>query len=469
MNALRKIARQAKEEGTALLIAIFAVVLIGGLGAAMMLMSQTESAVAGSYRATAQSFYASYAGLEEGRGRLWPGHPNTITAMIGAPGAVLPVGQVRYILNPAAGEVVNPTNLVATNPYQDTQYQSEFGVPITSAAVQTTLSSSGALMVGIPGPMFKWVRITAKTERSANLDIDGNGILDNAIPIFYDGQGQNLTQTGRQVLRVTALSVMPNGARRILQYDLSKINFNLTFPAALTFDGTGSALFPANSNVYTVNGNDAASCGTPPMGPFPAIGTVSPGDDTAITASIPKNRWGKYTGSGPTPDVQDVSATLPPNLTTVAGLEGIVSQITANADNVTVGPTTSLPSYGSPTAPTIQVVQGDLSLSGNITGYGILLVTGSATFAGTVGWRGIVLVIGEGNMTVSGGGNNSFEGAVLLATTRDAVGNLLPTPGPTLLDWAGGGGSGVHYDSCEINNAQNNVVMRVLSFREVRE
>jgi hypothetical protein len=358
--------------------------------------------------------------------------------------------------------VVNPLNLAATNPYRDTEYQAEFGVPITGATVATTNSTSGALIAGIPGPLFKWVRVTAKTELSANIDVNGDNVLDNAIPIFYDGASQNLTMTGRQVLRVTSLAVQPNGSRRMLQYDVSVVVLNLSFPAALTFDGNGSALFPANSNVYTVTGADAASCGTPPQGPFPAIGTVSPGDDTAISSAIPKNRWNKYTGSGPSPDVQDVSGTLPPNLQ-------IVATVTANADNVTAGPATSLPNYGTLNAPTIQVVNGDLDLSGNITGYGILVVTGNATFAGTVGWQGIVLIIGQGTMTVSGGGNNSFEGAVLLARTRDAAGNLLPTPGPTLLDWAGGGGNGVHYDSCHINNAQNNLVYRLLSFREVTE
>jgi hypothetical protein len=102
-------------------------------------------------------------------------------------------------------------------------------------------------------------------------------------------------------------------------------------------------------------------------------------------------------------------------------------------------------------------------------GYGILVVTGKFTASGTVGWRGIVLVVGQGEMEVSGGGNESYDGAVILAKTRDAAGNILPTMGPTILDWAGGGGNGVHYDSCHINNSNNNYSFRILSFREVRE
>jgi len=54
----------------------------------------------------------------------------------------------------------------------------------------------------------------------------------------------------------------------------------------------------------------------------------------------------------------------------------------------------------------------------------------------------------------------------------DAAGNpLLPTdkPGGSTLDWSGGGGNGVHYNSCNITNASNaNAIYRVLSFREVQ-
>jgi len=76
-------------------------------------------------------------------------------------------------------------------------------------------------------------------------------------------------------------------------------------------------------------------------------------------------------------------------------------------------------------------------------------------------------------MTASGGGGTqSLDGAVLLARTRDAAGNVLPGPSPagSLLNWAGGGGNGIHYSTCEISNAnQANAVFRVLSFREAVE
>ncbi len=471
MNTKLDVTNRKQEKGVALLIALFALLLISGVAVSLIMLSGTETAIAGNYKASTQAFYAAYAGIEEGRGRFWGGHPQTYGTFVinPNPGGVLAVGQVRYLTNPAGVEVVAPT--VLNSRYGDNEYQTEFGVPVT-AAIVTQQNVGAAAAAGVPQPMYKWIRITAKTERSGGIDINGDAVLDNAIPVFYDGTNQNLTFTGRQLFRITALSMLPNGSRRMLQYDAAPVVLNLQFPSALTFDGSGSALFPATSNVYTVNGNDAASCGTPAEVPRPAIGVVTPGDDTNITNSIPPNRITKYTGSGGTPDVQVIPpGQMPGNLQDPQSLESVVSQIRSAADQVIQGPATEadFSTFGSYAAPTIAVVDGDLALAGSITGYGILVVTGNYVASGTVGWRGIVLVVGTGNMEVNGGGNNSYEGSVLMANTRNPDGTIRSSLGPTVLNWAGGGGNGVHYDSCHVNNSQNNVSYRVLSFREIAQ
>jgi hypothetical protein len=112
---------------------------------------------------------------------------------------------------------------------------------------------------------------------------------------------------------------------------------------------------------------------------------------------------------------------------------------------------------------------GNLSLSGNVTGYGILVVRGTYSPAGTVGWNGLVLVIGQGDVEGSGGGNNSYNGAVFIAKTRDASGNVLSTLGTPIFDWSGGGGNGIYYNSCSINSATQNQTYQVLSFHEISQ
>jgi hypothetical protein len=399
---------------------------------------------------------------------LWPGHPQTIDAFVGVNKGqnVMSVNLVRYILNPAPGEVVQPTNLSPDNPYRDTEYQKEFGSLVTAAVVVTTTSTSP--VAGLPGQMFKWVRITPKTEFSAGIDTNGDGVLDKNIPLFFDGTNQNLTSTGRQVLRVTALAVMPNGSRRILQYDVAPKILNLSFPAALTLDGYGDSLFPANSNVYYVDGNDHAGCGGAAVqAPKPAIGVDDKVDLTAVIKDLPLNRLTHYIFNGSVPDVENITPSLPPNLQTVTSLENLLTAIQQNATNVVQGPASTLPTFGSPSNPVINFVNGDLTLKGDITGYGILVVTGTYTSSGTVGWRGPVLVVGQGRMVVSGGGNNEYDGAVLLAKTRDEDNNVLPSLGGTFLNWAGGGGNGVYYSSGCLGSAETLANYRVLAAREL--
>jgi hypothetical protein len=96
-------------------------------------------------------------------------------------------------------------------------------------------------------------------------------------------------------------------------------------------------------------------------------------------------------------------------------------------------------------------------------------VTGTLTFSGNTGWRGIVLVVGQGNMVENGGGNNEFDGAVLVAKTLDASGQPLAALGQPILNWNGGGGNGVYYDSCWINNAASGLTYKILGFREISQ
>ncbi len=458
------------ERGVALLISIFALLLISGVAISLIVMSGTESAIAGNAKGNTQVFYASYAGLEEARGRMWPSHPKTLDAITGVnKGAgTMPLNHVVYILNPSAGETVNPLNLSPDNAYRDIEYQTEFTWPITSAGVAPPVPSTAPLPgIGLPGPLFKWVRITA-----AWADTDGDGKPDSLV--FYDGKKQNTIGNGRQVLRATALGVFPNGSRRILQYDITPITFNATFPAALTFDGLGDVLFPATSNVFWINGNDnsgVSSCGgSVNQPPRPAVGVPGDVDDKVITAAIPPNRLDHYIGSGPAPDVENVSSSISANMQTVDGLEDLISSIKDSATYVFNGNQPSLPAaaLGNASTPVITYVDGDLTL-GPVTGYGILVVRGTFYASGNTGWRGIVLVVGQGTMVVSGGGGNEFDGAVFLAKTLNPLGQRLPSLGNTLLDWSGGGGNGVYYSSGCIDWARNSTSYRVLSFREIAE
>jgi hypothetical protein len=104
------------------------------------------------------------------------------------------------------------------------------------------------------------------------------------------------------------------------------------------------------------------------------------------------------------------------------------------------------------------------------TGYGLLVVTGNFHYQGNSGWKGIILVIGDGTTTFdgNGGGNGEFDGAVFVATTRDASGTQLANFGTANYDISGGGGNGVYFNSCWIKQANKPPAWKILSFKQIQ-
>ena len=116
--------RNGAEAGVALLIALFALLLISVVGVALIVASGTDTALTGNYRSATSVYYAALAGLEEGRGRLLPKSPqNTnLDVVLHLPAGTLPnvgptSGDVWYILNPLPSE---PQDIGLLTLYPDT-------------------------------------------------------------------------------------------------------------------------------------------------------------------------------------------------------------------------------------------------------------------------------------------------------------------------------------------------------------
>jgi hypothetical protein len=313
--------------------------------------------------------------------------------------------------------------------------------------------------------------------------------------------------SARPALEITTLAVLPNGSQKTLQYVVAPVAYPLNFPSALTLAGSNVQFGGANSNQYFVDGHDGS--GNPPAVPgctptsavLPAVGTtgvsnvtnvINPVSPVSPYTGIPSNRDDHYLGTYPSPlpvtpnpypSVGNVS--LSSGLQTPASLNAIVQTITQNADAI-ISPTPVAPTAGNPsgqgtatendmpsgmsaTNPMTVVVNGNFSMTGNYTGYGLLVVTGNFAYSGTTGWKGIVLVVGDGTTTFlgSGGGNNEFDGAIFSASTKDLAGNPLSSFGNVGFDISGGGGNGIYYNSCWINQANQPPTYQVLSFREL--
>ncbi len=486
------------ERGAALLIAIFALLLISVVGIALIVSTGTDSALTGNYRTSTSAYYAALAGLEEARGRLYRKDPNYIN--IAEPNFLTPQGTpalslstVLYIINPnvAAGEAVVPYDLSNTATFPDTEYQTEFGVPPpTTALLVNSVSPDSTSSPALPGQSFKWVRINAVTEYALQIHVNPSGSsFDSTDPLLYDPLNHdafgNLSPSlivppnpppspaAVQALEITSLAVLPNGSRRLLQYIVAPTALNLTFPSVLTLDGNGVSFPAPSSSSVVINGNDESNplprnCSSPPLpSPVWAIGYTNPGDVANISPAHP----GNYTGAPPTPSFGQV--TLSANFQRPSTLDGVVQTITENVDILLSGPVnnSTFPTTSTSANPLTIVVDGDLDLtSWHHTGYGLLLVTGTLTYDPDAHWQGIILVIGKGVFRGGHGGTGNIDGAMLVAQTHNSSGQLLPDPniGPSLVDLSSmPGGLGIYYDSCWINHAQPPLTYKVLSFREI--
>jgi hypothetical protein len=525
----RQSGHSGREAGSALLIAIFALMLISVVGIALLVSTGTDSQLAGNYRNSTAAYYAAVAGLEEARGRLlWKNRdflnstvPNFIPMAGGLP--ALGLTDVRYILNPAVGETVDPTSSTNPSSYPDNEYQSDLGWSLSGANVQTTTSVSSAS--GFPGPLYKWVRINPVTEHALQTDINNDGVIDNVTPLLYDPAHVDIsynpksglvfpttppTPTAVQALEITALAVQPDGSKRLLQYIVAPLTIstqvssggpspeNPSFPAALTLVGNGVSYTGPETSSFYINGQDEC----PGSSNFVySIGYTNPSDRAGIvTAATPAANYLGYppVGGAPPPpqtpstspasianvDVSPASALLRPNWLTPKGLDAVVQDITKSADVVfsgNINGNTSLTPLGmNSAAPLVVVVNGNLDLtSWRQVGYGILLVTGTLTYDPDATWEGIVLVIGQGNFVSTKSGSGGIDGAVFIAKTRDTSGNLLPALGAASFSQTGGGtvGRGIYYSSCWITAPigttqtplQGPLSYKVLSFREITQ
>jgi hypothetical protein len=514
MKAQITIRKQRGERGIALLISIFVLLLISVVAIALIVSSGTESAMAGNYRMATGVYYAALAGLEEGRGRLLSKNVGafnkTAAGLIPSP---LPMGQPVYVINPVGSETVAPWDPAST--YPDGEFNQEFqlstGYSLPNPSPSTTSISTVA---GVQGPLYKWVRINAISEKLFNRDLDVSGAVDTG-ELYYDSSSSKFTNSSsggaQQVFEITSFAVLPNGSQKMLQYlvalapaNLPGFPSGLSFPAALTIAGpsTGGVVFtpPTSSTSYWVSGVDLTNVPYCTAGlPVHAIGVFNSADaghvtnggngssgiPTAVPPNPPTNMQPKYDGIGPGPDVTDVSSLFPSNLQTPSQIDNLAKAIMANADaivppgggNATGSDLTPLllsgsnPNGMSPTNPMTVVVNGDLNLdSWRHTGYGLLLVTGNLNYDPDASWRGMVLVIGQGSVSGTKGGVGEFDGAFFVAETTDSSGNLLPSLGKASVIFGSNmGGTGIRYSSCWVKAAQPTGSFKILSFHELSQ
>ncbi|MGE5324402.1 MAG: hypothetical protein ACM3SW_16160 [Actinomycetota bacterium] len=256
--------KQRDQNGIALLLCLFALLLLSAIGIFLYMSSSTETRISTNYGSKLDAYYAAKSGLQEVRDRVnyasSPSPPaggladKLPTDVAGNPGGVL------YVVNPGAGGVVDPTN--PNNRYFDDQLCHDYNSGVAPGAKcgtapgaanwalpqETSLAPAGTL-----SPL-KWVRINMKTDRAVapNYCVDQTCANLDA-PVCWDGKTEQLSPGGalpscdangmQNVYMLTALAVTPglreNSARTLLRSEV--VAPSIRPPGAITMDAVGSA------------------------------------------------------------------------------------------------------------------------------------------------------------------------------------------------------------------------------------
>jgi hypothetical protein len=511
MTKLHKKHGRFSERGIALFIAIFTLLLITAIAAGMIMMTNTDTNISSNFRDEQAAYFGAKAGIEEVRDRMRT-YTNPADSLASSlPGASAPnsappkpgqSGGIVYVTNPLNGETDTPW-LISNNNYPDSEICLEMvninspgaacGANPTRPLPSTTwynTASASSTYAASPALAWKWTRINIKTNTtssgtSATNYVDGLTTDLNQIVCWNDGTEVSLPTTyatcqahgWEPVYVLTTLAVTPSGSRRMVQADAA-FSFPM-FPGAMVFDGSNPTYNVPSSAAFGVSGNDsgtgptyagAPACPTPYN--EPSLGAYNPAAQvtlqTAITANATQYQGGAYNVSPQLGALSDVT-----------GLNSLVSTVT-NAAYGAIGGTpisgavyngnlTSVANYGTPSNPVINVVTGDLTMGGSLSGSGILLVEGTLTLQGTPNYNGLILVIGKGSLIKNGGGNGTVNGSIMVANLYNSSNQLITSgaPGSPSINWGGGGNAQINYSSCWANTFALGMPYRIVGMREM--
>src|SRR6266516_4548012 len=194
---MRNSSKHKRDRGIAMLVVMFALLLLSVIGLGMMYSTNMESAINSNYRDKQVALYASLGGLQEARDRIQPATHN-IAAPDAPPSLTEP--KVIYIL---ADSSVVPWN--TSNKYFDTELCQERvlglsgtpGVPCTTmvdtanTSWRTSVFDDDSLSApwNLVHPIdVKWTRITMKANNAGPVAV--NGDTANSMQVCWTGAHQ---------------------------------------------------------------------------------------------------------------------------------------------------------------------------------------------------------------------------------------------------------------------------------------
>ncbi len=470
----------SEDEGVALIITLMALSFFSLLGLFMLINASTGLEISDNSESQLQASYAALSGLNHGRALL---RGVSFDDLLKGPDGVcdrsasymsqaktfnfrnllsITAAQSLTVSDPSAAiSGISDDGLINTGFYAGVH-----GVALIPLA-GIALSAPNQSGIGTIVTSRYFVKVSDNNGNASEIAedpdddpfVDGDGI----VTIRSMGVARTISDSTGMIRRNNSVAVFEARMRRSFAFDLG--------PALVIH---GSQINPSFEKTWEISG-----------GEFPGIGTIDPDPNDGFfpdriirTANLEDGII--EGGNLPNPSVKDISGQVASNsmkslllnpnyLGTLAHstiphaadncYEGDQSWSDLNADLGSYDP--AKPANAPDQDPKVVVVNGNLQLTGNVSGGGLLLVTGDLACSGPFRYSGLILVMGSGRLLVAG--QAEITGSIYISNLNDENGQV--EFGATAFSI--GGGARIVSDKKAVRMALELLPPSQIGFREI--
>lgn len=389
------------EAGNTLIIALLVLFLLTSLGVSYVAVTKGEKQLAGNQMVGTQAFANAEAGITEALIRM--SNPNDT----GFGGSY--IGQQPPYTAGWGVYIVNDPGSSGNDPQYDATItdglnnDNNAAIDESSEHYPETGSKQNGMALNAKLD-YPWVKVRYKLNGANQTVLFGDHDNDPTTP-----PRENLVR-GIPKIIITSAGRRGNGNRLVtveaVKWPLPPVPGSVYTEGAMTFNGN-SFYIDGHDHNYTAP-YDTVSGGTS----LPGIAT--PNDPNVIASQLNGQQQDNVQGSGSDPSVRPSNVNL--DLPSMAAAWSDMADITLVGNQT--NPNTS--TWGSmttdPKTPKIVHVAGDLHVSGNNSGAGVLIVDGDFEMGGTFNWDGVILCLKD--VTITGGGSaKNVVGALMVQGT----------------------------------------------------
>jgi len=370
--------RMNNENGTAMVVALLALVVLTILGTLFLAQTKTETQIAGLDQRSNQALAHAEAGYAEVLARM-SNAQDSLNYIGPQPYSwTTQQGWGRYLVLAAGNSSQDPNRSRAGSDGLDNDLDG--AIDEGGEVYPEALTKQGGNAINYP-----WVQVHYKLNATNQVILFGDHDRNMNTP------PQANLSWGLPIIVITAEGGQGT-AQRMVEVEAVRPPFEVLDGALYTEVDN----FKFNGTQFLVSGKDHDPITGAVIGGNPEVpGMVTTGNPANISSSLTGQQVNNVEGAGGEPSLSRAPVDV--------DLQTLRDTYVAQAQTTIVGDTTlSGVSYGDLDHYTCVHATNNLHISGNCTGGGILIVDGDFTISGSFTWYGVVLVMG--NVTFTGGG-----------------------------------------------------------------